>query len=875
MDPSYSEACRDGFYGGDREDGRHNPTQSQQQQQQQQQHGQHMPPYPHQLPYHSALLSPLSQQAYVLEHAEQSRGRSDYESGQATMLRPLYAGSTPMLHCPNVLVQPTDQSSHSYSPTEAHQMQRLQTVPRRNLTPPSTSSSPPSNSARQILQQSAASSSGAKASHPGPMPVRASPIGTRAPPAGTRDPPAGTQEAPSSTREPAAPSECTDRGPDLDRPHTNSTSQPEDLSVAKSARKFTGLRLPEILSFKTSQAERKSILGVVARSEVEKGVVFGPYGGNLLDEENGATKETAWELCTGGKVYFYMDGKKKDQRNWMSFVKCASSTEEINVEAFQQYGHVYFRAAKYIEPGSELRVFYCDEYAGSIGFKTALEDLKYNKEKAKFHCESCSVELPSAKCMFRHIKFDHSSACSDELRPVIKWEPKTRGKLQEWNVPPPQGETGENSKKLPNAKATGQKFVCKVCGKNFPTEGRLEAHMRFHEVTEEHSCQVCGEKLNTAYALVRHMVQHDTSTHQCSKCDKSYKAKSCLFRHYRDVHDVQPSAGFKCQICSAVLPTKRDLSRHEKAHRESKDVRRMKVSNELWKKKKTYRMQKAREYPREDIPSSENASSEEPVEGDMHNQQPRKPFTKGKAQSDGPKDMLGKVESYYAKPRPFKCRYCPRTYTCRARAVHHEKEAHEGKGTYKCNLCPRMFMTECSFLNHYQCHEQNRMYRCSLCPRTFSSESALNNHQGEHTGLKPFKCDLCGRGFRDRKGVRDHKRRIHQTRTPRFFCSICNRGFTNKVPLQKHELRHKGIRPFVCLVCGKGFTAKYVLEVHTRSKHTDEKPFSCQICGKKFAIQQNYTSHMFKHKVQGEDIPAIVNSVPQSQTQSSDSVQQC
>lgn len=36
--------------------------------------------------------------------------------------------------------------------------------------------------------------------------------------------------------------------------------------------------------------------GVVAKDTVEKGVEFGPYTGTLLDEEQGWSKDTSWEV---------------------------------------------------------------------------------------------------------------------------------------------------------------------------------------------------------------------------------------------------------------------------------------------------------------------------------------------------------------------------------------------------------------------------------------------------------------------------------------------------------------------------------------------------------------------------------------------------
>ncbi|XP_011661080.2 zinc finger protein 33A-like [Strongylocentrotus purpuratus] len=417
-------------------------------------------------------------------------------------------------------------------------------------------------------------------------------------------------------------------------------------------------------------------------------------------------------------------------------------------------------------------------------------------------------------------------------------------------------------------------YVCTVCGKNFPSEGRLEAHAMFHEFTEEHTCPVCGERQRNTFMLTKHMARHVSRTHKCTKYDKAYKTRGALYRHERDMHGKPVVRNHSCRICSTRFAKKLECLKHEITHKEFKDVvdtpkkrdRRMKLEGEKRTKKQTANIdenikniigssntiiEKRASLPdEEEIP---NVGNKTRMQSGRLSMQSRNRKAKNKPQE--PQDMLGKAADYYIRPRPFKCRYCTKRYVDKTKAYEHEKEVHEGKGTYKCTDCGRMFMNEARFLDHVKNHEQHRLYRCNLCARSFASETALNNHQGEHNGLKPFKCDLCGRGFRVKNAVYQHKRRMHQTRPLRFFCPVCNKGFSDKGGLTKHERRHKGIRPFVCLQCGKGFTVKHSLQVHMQSMHEEKRPFTCHICLKTFTLNHSFTSHMFRHKVQGEEPP--------------------
>ena len=74
-----------------------------------------------------------------------------------------------------------------------------------------------------------------------------------------------------------------------------------------------------------------------------------------------------------GKIVFYIDGKDERYGNWMRYVNCSRSKKEENVVAFQYHGQIYYRVCKYILPGTELLVWYGDEYAQDLGIPTSYE----------------------------------------------------------------------------------------------------------------------------------------------------------------------------------------------------------------------------------------------------------------------------------------------------------------------------------------------------------------------------------------------------------------------------------------------------------------------------------------------------------------------
>ncbi|XP_041470878.1 zinc finger protein 431-like [Lytechinus variegatus] len=760
-----------GFYCPERD--QQDSRQHQQPQQPPPPHQQHVAPYPIDLPYHSTSHS--QQPDFVMDQPI----RAFPAPHPTSIFRSMFPESTPMLPSPN-LMQPTREQS----PYSARGHGVKSTALSGEFAPHITTPEP------AIINN---------ASQPqGEIPAPA--------------PPKKTQAKEQRKQVPASSNKPSTSPPDQNA----SAADPQLLSalnLKKNAIISSSQELPKGLIFKVASADK--VEGVVARDTMEKGVEFGPYTGTLLDEEQGWSKETSWEICNPGGVFLYIDGRK----NWMSHIRCARSEEEQNMEAYQHYGNIYFRSTKVIQPGSELKVFYDEEYKKCVGMEARFEDLKFDQDSQKFQCSQCEELFTSTKLILRHIRCEHTIGKPDEMIAVLTWKKKKKKSIEtDVNAKQPVRKEKVDSDKKEVVSETKEvakdakviEFKCGTCGKVFPSCGRLKAHEVFHDDCQEHACPVCGKGQANAKTLANHMIIHEPKFQVCKKCNQKYKTRASLAKHEMDAHSYQ------CRFCSERFLKKGHCLKHEQTHQAFKPPK--------TSAKKVAPPAKAKESPPK-----------------VH--QPSEPSP------DEPKDMLGKGTHYYLQQRPFKCRFCPKRYVLRKKVSEHEREHHTGDAAYKCSYCPKLFISEAKMLVHINSHEQNRIYRCKLCPRTFASESALNNHQDEHTGLKPIKCEICGKGFRVKKAVAAHRRRMHQERPKRFFCSVCDKGFCDKANLIKHERRHKGIRPYVCLECGKAFTGNAALTAHKKALHTEKKAFSCEICNKTFSLNQHYTYHMFKHRV--------------------------
>ncbi|XP_046406607.1 histone-lysine N-methyltransferase PRDM16-like [Ischnura elegans] len=87
------------------------------------------------------------------------------------------------------------------------------------------------------------------------------------------------------------------------------------------------------------------------------------------------------------------------------------------------------------------------------------------------------------------------------------------------------------------AKARGDRYSCRFCGKVFPRSANLTRHLRTHT----------GEQ-----------------PYKCKYCERSFSISSNLQRHVRNIHNKEKP--FKCPLCDRCFGQQTNLDRHLKKH---------------------------------------------------------------------------------------------------------------------------------------------------------------------------------------------------------------------------------------------------------------------------------------------------------------------
>lgn len=120
------------------------------------------------------------------------------------------------------------------------------------------------------------------------------------------------------------------------------------------------------------------------------------------------------------------------------------------------------------------------------------------------------------------------------------------------------------SRHLVRHKATS-KLKCPYCPRQFYFNRDLNFHMKHHiEPTAEYRCEICSKNYSSKSALKKHADLHTNSKKfKCTfdGCSMAFARKFTLENHLRTHDDVRP---FKCSRCNASFIQKNILQRHLK-----------------------------------------------------------------------------------------------------------------------------------------------------------------------------------------------------------------------------------------------------------------------------------------------------------------------
>ncbi|XP_040584272.1 histone-lysine N-methyltransferase PRDM9 [Mesocricetus auratus] len=612
-------------------------------------------------------------------------------------------------------------------------------------------------------------------------------------------------------------------------------------------------------------------------SDLPVGLHFGPYKGQITDDEEAANSGYSWLITKGRNCYEYVDGQDESQANWMRYVNCARDDEEQNLVAFQYHRQIFYRTCRIIRPGCELLVWYGDEYGQELGIQWGSKIKKGfatgRELRTEIHpCLLCSLAFSSPKFLSQHVQWNHrtqifSGASSminskpgdphpDQLqeqkhfnshnendkarsqevkgksKPMHKW---TRQRVSTAFPTTLKGQlrSEENKKTMEEVLRTGQKTntedtvklfigseisrIERKCGQCFSEKSNVSEHQETHTEEKPHVCRECGRGFTLKSDLICHQRTHTgEKPYVCRECGRGFTLKSHLIRHQRTHTGEKP---YVCRECGRGFTRKSNLICHQRTHTGEKPYVCRECGRGFTLKSRLIRHQRTH-------------TGEKPYVC----RECGRGFTL--------KSNLICHQRTHTGEKPYVCRECGRGFTLKSDLIRHQR-THTGEKPYVCRECGRGFTQKSNLICHQRTHTGEKPYVCRECGRGFTLKSNLICHQRTHTGEKPYVCRECGRGFTLKSHLIRHQR-THTGEKP-YVCRECGRGFTLKSHLIRHQRTHTGEKPYVCRECGRGFTLKSDLIRHQRT-HTGEKPYVCRECGRGFTLKSCLISHQRTHK---------------------------
>ncbi|XP_073842009.1 uncharacterized protein [Musca autumnalis] len=374
-----------------------------------------------------------------------------------------------------------------------------------------------------------------------------------------------------------------------------------------------------------------------------------------------------------------------------------------------------------------------------------------------------------------------------------------------------------------------------------------ESPMHNNSLKYEYTSQKCTEQLNNVKPMTSDIID----------LEDSMDSQSAYFSHF----------------ASAVYDDKEEAKWFEGAEEEKRPT--VKVELEEYKTTDPLAFDTSLNSQNVDLKDGENGN-EESADKDNSN-----------LDATSKKSLPADAAISQRKP-PYKCDFCPKTFTLNFRLQAHRRQHklsknlsenrcpyekcqrlfttavmlekhlddHKNSHSFKCNIgdCEKVYNSHYNLNKHkmtvHKCEKENPVYTCEKCGKTFKHAILLKTHRHIHkdASLWPYVCDEegCSAKFQRLSLYRIHKRR--HTGVKNHMCPYCGHRTYTSGEMNRHINIHTFARKYPCPYCPLVCKSSAYRGNHIRKIHRQPQLYSCSVCDATFTTAFNRKHHELSHK---------------------------
>lgn len=630
---------------------------------------------------------------------------------------------------------------------------------------------------------------------------------------------------------------------------------------------------------------KEGVPGVRAKIGLPKGSRFGPLVGEALQRHQVspiAIKKYFWRVYTTNDDYYFLDACDTSKSNWMRYVNPAFSPDSQNLVAVQHEENIYFYTIRDIQPGEELMVWYCREFAQRLNYPVSgslMLDQIQQRANVESPAEEATQEIKQELTVVERTEY---TVRTHPTSPVRSDEGYLSHEYQADS--PPHGQSSDddcdNNYVLDFSK-TSKRQACDDHSRNefrkvkikmskaYHIKSQNEAERRRQDSSSAEPHEEDGASVQpsaAAYSMplaspprpssppTYHVMSAPQQVHSSGGSRAAAADQSWLSEADSQYHQVTDSSQVGCEQTGS-----REFQ--ERLRRYGVDPVGARPNSSLLENILLYKKEEPQTQthappappppparlmqPVQVIVASESAPQPDSVTSPsgyyyrhpghryLESMQPSPDSSSAPAPtSSSSSAMYPCLPSYQYQYAPYQTEVYGRVSSAALSPGGQSAVSVESSESR-----PRGFRA----LPYPLEKKDGKMhYQCNQCLKTFGQLSNLKVHLRTHSGERPFKCDVCSKSFTQLAHLQKHNL-VHTGEKP-HECQLCNKRFSSTSNLKTHMRLHSGQKPYVCDICPSRFTQFVHLKLHKRL-HTNERPFTCETCNKKYISASGLRTH--------------------------------